>query len=47
MDVIIHKEAIGTMGAADDNIRSEHWDELAVARNSYPRHYPDLRLDVL
>ena len=30
-DVIIHKEAMGAMGAADDKIRSEHWDELAAA----------------
>ena len=29
--VIIYKEAIGALGAADDNIRSEHWYELAAA----------------
>ena len=31
VDVIIHKETIVAMGAADDNIRSEHWHELAAA----------------
>ena len=25
VDVIIHKKAIGAVGTADDNIRSEHW----------------------
>ena len=31
VDVIIHKETIDALSAADDNIRSEHWDELAAA----------------
>ena len=30
VDVIIHKEAIRTLGAADDNIRREHGYELAA-----------------
>ena len=31
VDVIIHKKTIVALGAADDNIRSEHWYELAAA----------------